>query len=72
MIERANVSMQLSLQQLDPPELSERVPEWQRAHHREGAQRFLQVTRRRADSNGEEDAEAVALRADEWHGKYGV
>ena len=72
MVERANVSMQLSLQQLDPPELSERVAEWQRAHHRERAQRFLQVTRRRADSNGEEDAEAVALGADEWHGKYGV
>ena len=72
MIERANVSMQLSLQQLDPPELSERVPEWQRAHHRKGAQRFLQMSWRRADSNGEEDAEAVALRADEWHGQHGV
>jgi hypothetical protein len=41
MIERANVSMQLSLEQLDPPELSERVTERQRAHHREGAQCLL-------------------------------
>ena len=30
------------------------------------------MARRRADSNGEEDAEAVALGADEWHGEESV
>mgnify|MGYP003322030464 CR=1 FL=1 len=43
--------MQLSLQQLDPPELSERVAQWQRAHDRERPKRFLQMAWRRADSN---------------------